>query len=195
MVVCGRGEGWATFARRLLVAGVCALLLAGVSRAEALQSWIMVDTREHSLSVWDQGRLVDKFEHIAIGRKGASELKYNGDKKTPVGRYRVTRITRSKRFHLYIGLDYPNLDDARRARDAGILDEREFDVIRRAIEARKVPPQDTVLGGHIGIHGIGRGDPEIHELFDWTNGCIALTNEEIDRLARRVRVGTLVVIR
>ncbi len=195
MVVCSTGEGWATLARRLLAAAGFALLLAGVSRAEALQSWILVDTQAHSLSVWEHGRLVEKFDHIAIGRKGASELKYSGDKKTPVGRYRVTRITRSKRFHLYIGLDYPNLDDARRARDAGILGEQAFEDIRRAIAASKVPPQDTALGGHIGIHGIGRGDPQIHELFDWTNGCIALTNEEIERLARRVRVGTLVVIR
>jgi murein L,D-transpeptidase YafK len=133
MVVCGKGEGWAVFARQWLAAGVFALLLAGVSRAEALQSWVLVDTRERSLSVWERGRLVEKFDHIAIGRKGTSELKFNGDRKTPVGRYHVTRITRSQRFHLYIGLDYPNLDDARRARDAGVLDERGFEAIRRAV--------------------------------------------------------------
>ena len=58
-----------------------------------------------------------------------------------------------------------------------------------------MPPQQTALGGHIGIHGIGAGDPRIHEDFNWTSGCIALTNAQIDDLAGWVRLGMRVVVR
>ncbi|MCP5245074.1 MAG: L,D-transpeptidase, partial [Burkholderiales bacterium] len=47
----------------------------------------------------------------------------------------------------------------------------------------------------IGIHGIGRGDPEIHDQFHWTNGCIALTNEQIDQLGKWLKPGVMVKIR
>jgi L,D-peptidoglycan transpeptidase YkuD (ErfK/YbiS/YcfS/YnhG family) len=57
------------------------------------------------------------------------------------------------------------------------------------------PPQNTILGGAIGIHGIGNGDPEIHKRFHWTEGCVAVTNEQIERLAELVDIGTRVVIR
>ena len=47
----------------------------------------------------------------------------------------------------------------------------------------------------IGIHGIGDGDRGVHRDFNWTNGCVALTNEEIDELLRWVKIGTPVEIR
>lgn len=67
--------------------------------------------------------------------------------------------------------------------------------IRRAHKRGEVPPQNTGLGGLIGIHGIGAGDADMHREYNWTNGCVALTNEEIDRLVEWVDVGTLVEIR
>jgi hypothetical protein len=67
--------------------------------------------------------------------------------------------------------------------------------VRRALRTNSVPPQNTPLGGFIGIHGIGIGDPKIHALFNWTEGCIALTNEQVDELAQWVHVGTPVTIR
>ena len=54
------------------------------------------------------------------------------------------------------------------------------------------PP--TTLGGLIGIHGIGKGDPRVHRDFNWTFGCVALTNEQIDQLRPWVRLGTRVVL-
>ena len=78
---------------------------------------------------------------------------------------------------------------------AGVIDRvRYWDIYDRMVVSGG-PPQDTVLGGHIGIHGIGEGNPEIHRRFDWTQGCIALTNEEIEQLANLVGIGAKVVIR
>ncbi len=67
--------------------------------------------------------------------------------------------------------------------------------ILRAFQEQAIPPQETPLGGYIGIHGIGRGDPAIHQKFNWTQGCIALTNRQIDDLSKWVHVGMRVVIR
>lgn len=51
-----------------------------------------------------------------------------------------------------------------------------------------------MIGGQIGIHGLGAGDKEIHKVFNWTHGCIALTNEQIDQLTRWVGKGTVVKV-
>jgi L,D-peptidoglycan transpeptidase YkuD (ErfK/YbiS/YcfS/YnhG family) len=51
------------------------------------------------------------------------------------------------------------------------------------------------LGGAIGIHGIGGGSPDVHRRFHWTEGCVAVSNEQIERLAELVGIGTRVVIR
>ena len=77
----------------------------------------------------------------------------------------------------------------------GDITEAQWQAIRRASAANRRPPQDTALGGYIGIHGTGDGDLRIHSEYNWTNGCIALTNEQIDRLLDWVRVGTPVEIR
>ena len=58
-----------------------------------------------------------------------------------------------------------------------------------------IPPQVTPLGGYLGIHGVGEGDPGIHADFNWTHGCIALTNQQIDDLAGWIRIGMRVVVR
>jgi lipoprotein-anchoring transpeptidase ErfK/SrfK len=63
------------------------------------------------------------------------------------------------------------------------------------VQAGKTPPQHTPLGGYIGIHGVGSGDPEVHRAYNWTNGCVALTNAQIDILAEWARAGTPVEIR
>jgi lipoprotein-anchoring transpeptidase ErfK/SrfK len=60
-----------------------------------------------------------------------------------------------------------------------------------------MPPWGTPLGGNIGIHGYGRRRDRAREHAagrDWTDGCIAVTNEEIERIADHIRVGTRVII-
>jgi hypothetical protein len=94
-----------------------------------------------------------------------------------------------------MGLDYPNPDAARRALRQGDIDRDQWQRIRQAFHTGETPPQNTPLGGFIGIHGVGAGDLEIHGQYNWTNGCIAVTNEQIDELAEWVTIGTPVEIR
>jgi L,D-peptidoglycan transpeptidase YkuD (ErfK/YbiS/YcfS/YnhG family) len=96
---------------------------------------------------------------------------------------------------LFIGLDYPNLDYARQAYQQKRIDSVDYFHIRVALKQGRVPPQDTPLGGAIGIHGVGAGSAWVHANFDWTDGCVALDNQQIWRLAQWVQVGTRVEIR
>lgn len=157
--------------------------------------WLNIDTRSKTLQVMDGRDVIESFDRIAIGRRGASQDKQRGDDKTPLGEYRIGWINERSSFHRFFGFTYPNLQIARRAFARGLIGGDTLQEIMNAHLRRSVPPQSTPLGGRIGIHGLGQGNPTVHELFDWTHGCVALTNRQVDRLAQWVRKGTLVVIR
>jgi murein L,D-transpeptidase YafK len=161
----------------------------------AAETWLDVDTANLTLAVMDGGVVSHTYEGIAIGRNGTTVAKQQGDQKTPLGTYRIRRIKTDSRFHLFLGLDYPNMDQATEALKARRISSTEWQAINLAHLQGREPPASTALGGYIGIHGIGSGDPSIHEAFNWTEGCIALTNAQIDDLARRIKSGTRVVIR
>jgi murein L,D-transpeptidase YafK len=156
---------------------------------------VLVDVGANTLSVVENGQTQLLFENIALGRGGAAPLRLQGDGKTPMGEFRVAWINRNSRFNLFFGLDFPNLDYAQRAYRSRLIDEQTYSAIETAFRNHRPPPQNTQLGGYIGIHGIGRGNPRVHELLNWTDGCVAVTNQQIRQLARWVDVGTRVIIR
>ena len=186
-----KGGGFAKIAVRLALAAMA--LVPFVASADPA-AWIHIDTGKGSLKVLDGERVLFEAPDIAVGRGGTSRSRMRGDQTTPLGDFRVVEVRDRAYFHRFFVLDYPNRERARSALAAGQIDGPTFDRISRAVEQGRMPPQNTALGGNIGIHGLGRGDPVVHEHFNWTQGCIALTNEEIDSLARWVRVGTRVVI-
>ncbi len=157
--------------------------------------WIDVDTNAHTLSVMQGDTIQAVFKNVAIGRYGTTWSKMTKDDKTPLGRFRVGWINEKSRYYRFFGLNYPNLDTAKRALDENRITEETWLSILEAKIMGKTPPQNTPLGGHIGIHGIGRGDQKIHHEYNWTNGCIALTNEQIDQLGKWIKPGILVNIR
>ncbi len=156
--------------------------------------WILVDTKALRLQVLEGKRVVATFDGIAIGRGGTTYEKRRGDNKTPLGVFRIGWINEKSKYHRFFGLNYPSLPYVKRGWRRGWIDAPTFRSLLRANFEEMVPPQDTPLGGYIGIHGLGRADPRIHRRYNWTRGCIALTNEQIDRLSRWIRVGTVVVI-
>ncbi|MDX1519925.1 MAG: L,D-transpeptidase, partial [Gammaproteobacteria bacterium] len=120
------------------------------------------------------------------------------DKKTPTGVYKVMDFKSDSKFHFFIQLDYPNLLDAWYGYKNQIISATEFKNIASAYKNRSKPPQSTALGGYIGIHGLGEESDEklmIHKEYNWTEGCIALTNNEIADLKKYVDIGTRVVIK
>lgn len=177
------------------MAGLVLLCLLAPTVAAEEAPWVLVDSESQVLTVMKGGTELARFDHIAIGRGGASELRRQGDGSTPIGTFRVAWINEDSPFRRFFGFDFPTLDDAKRARAAGVLPEAEFRRIERAVKAGDIPPQNTTLGGRLGIHGLGGANPRVHRDFNWTKGCVAVTNDQIDQLSRWIAVGTRVVVR
>ncbi len=186
----------------VLKRGLFALLVAtllgapAVSWASARLPWILVDTEALSLTVLSaENRVLASFEAISIGSGGAAKIHRRGDETTPLGIFHIAWIDRRSRFDTFYGFDYPSERVARSAYAEGIISRADLDAILEAVRQHRLPPQNTPLGGHLGIHGVGRGEPAIHGAFNWTDGCVALTNQQIRQLSRWMHVGTQVVIR
>lgn len=130
---------------------------------------------------------------VALGRNPVGPKEQAGDLRTPEGEYRVAGPPRHSRFHLFIPIDYPSAADAERALRDGIISP---DTYARIVDAEgtEPPPQDSPLGGYLGLHGEGRRWKGESRGLDWTNGCIALADAHIEFLAQRVDVGTPVSI-
>ncbi|SDJ39228.1 L,D-transpeptidase family protein [Billgrantia gudaonensis] len=157
--------------------------------------WVLIDDGEASLTVYRGNRQVERFSPVSLGRGGARTARQRGDKATPMGEFRVNRFNRESQWHIFIGLDYPTPAHARMALKSGIYTERDYDDYFTYYKRYGHPPQETVLGGYIGIHGLGGADPDIHASYHWTQGCVAVTNAQIERLESLIDIGTRVVIR
>lgn len=174
-------------------------LLAAPALAEtpkpSKQIWLLVDTDKQTLAIIKGQKTIKTYEDISIGRSGTTKTKHTKDGKTPLGDFRVSHITDKSSFHLFIGLDYPNLNQAISGLEKGLITKKQFDQIHLALRTHKLPPQNTLLGGRIGIHGLGQSSKSVHAQFNWTQGCVALTNEQVNDLAQWIQVGTRVIIK
>jgi murein L,D-transpeptidase YafK len=143
------------------------------------------------------GRVVKEFK-VALGRGGLGHKKARGDGITPLGSYIVVGFNEKSDFHYFIRLNYPNNNDALAAyRNNSITFEQLQNILHDNFSG-ETPLQNTVLGGAIGLHGIGNETDEkllMHSRLDWTQGCIALKNDEIEQLRPFLTLGVHVVIK
>lgn len=159
------------------------------------ERWILVETSEHKLVVYTGERPTAEFPDIAVGQGGVAENRRRGDRTTPKGKFRISWVHDESRYHLFLGLNYPTLRHADAAFQSGAIDREEYGRFLSQYAANGHPPQTTSLGGHIGIHGVGRADEGIHRVANWTDGCVALEDSQIEALWELVGIGTRVVIR
>lgn len=157
--------------------------------------WLLVDTKKLHLKVKYKQQTLMVLNNISIGRNGAGHKLSAGDDITPLGTYRIGWINRNSRYYRFFGFTYPSRENAVQARKNNVLDRQTYLRIIHAHDRHVTPPQNTVLGGQIGIHGLGDADIRIHKSMNWTHGCIALTNEQIDRLSPWIAKGTLVKVK
>ena len=118
---------------------------------------------------------VIKTYKIALGGDPVGPKERQGDNKTPEGTYIIDSRNGDSGYHLSLHISYPNEKDKMRAKELGISP-----------------------GGDIMIHGIKNGFSLFgasHAEVDWTNGCIAVTNQEMEEIYKLVPVGTIVEIR
>ncbi len=147
---------------------------------------LVIRKKDRVLELYD-GRTFIKSYTIVLGFAPAGDKEKEGDGRTPEGEFFVFTKNPQSRFHLSLGLSYPSTDDAKRGLARGIISRRVHDAIVSAITDKKMPPQNTALGGEVYIHGGGVAS-------DWTWGCPALDNEDVEEIYNAVSVGTHVTI-
>ncbi len=181
---------------RILICVIFFLAIPLVNLVFSSEFEIHVNKRANSLAVLQDNRIIKQYS-ISVGRGGLGDKKIVGDKRTPVGTYYVTRLKNSDKFHYFFGLNYPNLKDGFFGYKRKLITLEQFNAIKRASLNKITPPQNTKLGGAIGIHGIGKQTKQkllIHKNINWTEGCIAVENHEVSELKKFIKVGTLVKI-
>jgi len=130
---------------------------------------IVINKSKRELILLKRGRVIRTYR-IALGRTPVGPKQKEGDGKTPEGSYEIIGRNVKSAFHRSLRISYPNAVDRDRARRA-----------------------DVSPGGDIMIHGLPNGQGRIgaaHLVSDWTEGCIAVTNEEIEEIWRLVGDGT-----
>jgi murein L,D-transpeptidase YafK len=135
---------------------------------------ILILKKDHVLELLQGGRVIRTYK-VALGRGGLAPKEREGDGRTPEGHYIIDSRTAESHYHKALHVSYPNAEDRKRAAKLGVAP-----------------------GGAIMIHGLPNGMGWVgaaHRLYDWTLGCIAVTDEEIDEIWDLVPIGTPVEIR
>lgn len=135
---------------------------------------IVIVKSERTMTLTLDGKVLKRYK-VALGTQPVGAKERVGDHKTPEGEYVIDAKKEKSQFYKALHVSYPNADDRARARKLGVSP-----------------------GGDIEIHGLGTKWGWVgaaHQEIDWTDGCIAVTNQEIDEIFSMVPVGTHVEIK
>lgn len=158
---------------------------------------LIIDRKSYSLQLFDDTILVKTYR-ANFGRNIQSPKLLASDGATPVGEYKVCSLDTSENFHRIIKINYPNINDAIDALRKNYITQKEFDSIKYQNEYEECPQPHYVMGGNMGIQGIGRFDFIFRNLpfnFNWTDGNVAVSNEDIDELFLVMKKGAKIVIK
>jgi murein L,D-transpeptidase YafK len=162
--------------RSLLAVGIAAVLCAGAlswAADERVADRVVIVKSTRTLTLLNHGQVLKTYQ-VALGGDPVGPKVKAGDKKTPEGDYVIDRKNAHSRFHLALHISYPNPADSERARQLGVSP-----------------------GGGVEIHGLEAKYAwvgSLHRQVNWTAGCIAVTNPEIEEIYKLVPVGTPVEI-
>ena len=148
---------------------------------------LVVKKSERKLEDFDGEKLVKTYR-IVLGFAPEGDKEIEGDGKTPLGEFYLFTKNEQSKFYLSLGVSYPGIEDAARGLKKNLISQAEYDAIIQAVADKKMPPQDTKLGGAIYIHGGG-----IEK--DWTWGCLALKDEEMKEIFEAIPVGAKILIK
>jgi murein L,D-transpeptidase YafK len=134
---------------------------------------LVVYKSERQLLAYSNGQLIIKYK-ISLGKQPVGKKEIEGDNKTPEGNYTINDKNANSDFHKNLGILYPNKEDKANAKRIG----------------KEAGSDIKIHGLHNKLGFIGK----FHRWYDWTSGCIALTNDEIDELYKTVKIGTPIEI-
>ncbi len=160
----------------ILCMALCVMIHATSSRPQSAPQKadsILILKKDHLMQLLAGGKVIHTYK-VALGQGGLLPKEREGDGRTPEGHYKI-EAKYINQYHKAMRISYPDAQDRKRAAKLGVSP-----------------------GGSILIHGLPNGEGWIgaaHRLRDWTLGCVAVTNEEIDEIFKLVPVGTPVEIR
>jgi murein L,D-transpeptidase YafK len=147
---------------------------------------ILVKKSQRRLLLLDGDSIAASYD-IGLGFAPVGDKECEGDGKTPEGAYYVCTKNPNSKYHLSLGINYPNAADAEAGYLAGLISEADRDRIVFASSTGETPLWNTALGGEIFIHGHG-------SKRDWTAGCVAMNDADMDQLYESIPLGTPVQI-
>lgn len=169
-----------------LVAAIAVQAKPDIKEEPLAKPRIEVFKAKRELKLYDGDKLIKTYR-VGLGGNPVPPKEIEGDRATPEGAYFICHKNPASKFHLSLAISYPGPADAKRGLKAGLITQKEHDAILDADAKRTTPPFYTKLGGEVFIHGSG-------STSDWTWGCVALDNPDIEELYRRVPVKTPVII-
>lgn len=191
--------------RRIFLTAALALLLAcsqltlpSVGAAEPSPEPVMlvISKSAHTLTLFKEGKPVKKYTCV-FGVNPDGDKIQQGDNRTPEGIFFITDKEKLGNHpylgRTWMGISYPAVSHAERAVSQALISPEQYQAIVAANRNGYLPPQNTRLGGWIGIHG-GREDLT-QQKIDWTEGCIAMLDSDLEELYAMIPAGTKVVIR
>jgi murein L,D-transpeptidase YafK len=158
---------------------------------------IVVERKAFSLNLFEDTVLIKTYRASFGKNLSASKTKAE-DNATPIGEYAICDIDSNNQYHKFLKLNYPNVNDAAEALRKGWITQKQFDQLKFEFYYEGCPKANTILGGNLGIHGIGKFDYILKNLpfvYNWTDGSIAVSNEAVDEIFSVVQKGTKVVIK
>jgi len=161
--------------------------IGGTLPATLVDPRLLVEKSRRTLTVFSDGMPVKTYR-VALSRAWVGDKEREGDRRIPEGTFYICSKNDASKYHLALGLSYPNEEDAERGLASGIITKREHRAIVDAVKHYRRPPWNTKLGGEIMIHGGGTAT-------DWTTGCVALSDDDIEELYLLLPLGTEVEIR
>lgn len=156
---------------------------------------VLVEKSVNKMTVFYQGKPLKSFLCVS-GVNTQGDKQRQGDNRTPEGQFFITDKERLN-DHPYLGqkwmgLSYPDPVHAKKGMESNLISANQYQEFVRANDQKVQPPQNTLLGGWIGIHG---GREELtKEKINWTEGCLALQDTDLEELYKIVQYGTMVVI-
>ncbi|MGD0736495.1 MAG: L,D-transpeptidase family protein [Terracidiphilus sp.] len=135
---------------------------------------VLILKKDHVMDLLADGKVIRTYK-VALGQGGLARKERQGDGRTPEGHYVIDSRNPASEYHLALHVSYPNAEDRKRSAKLGVAP-----------------------GGDIMIHGLPNGKGWVgagHRMYDWTLGCVAVTNDEIEEVWKLVPVGTPVEIR
>jgi len=147
---------------------------------------VIAEKARRQLTVFSDGKAVKRYR-VVLGADPVLDKEREGDGRTPEGTFYVCSRNAASKYHRSIGLSYPNAEDAERGLATKLITKREHRAIVEMLRLMRRPPWKTALGGEIMLHGGGTEG-------DWTQGCLALADEDAEELFRALPLGTPVEI-